>query len=66
MRRWTFLKTRKKMDSSMEIISHGFSCAVELARELALRVLHVENNPSSREIPKLIATIIGKQIELEK
>ena len=53
------LKTLKKMDSSMDIINSTFSCTVGIARESAIRVLHVDDDSCILRISKLILELTG-------
>jgi hypothetical protein len=53
------MKTRKKMDSSMDIIDSAFSCTVGITRRSIIRVLHVDDDACSLRISKLILELTG-------
>ena len=53
------MKTRKKMDSSIDTIDSEFSCIVGITRESPIRVLHVDDDACILRISKLILELAG-------
>ena len=53
------MKTRKKMDPSMDIIDSKFSCTIGITRRSTIRVLHVDDDACILRISKLILELTG-------
>jgi len=49
----------------MDTIDSEFSCTVRITRESAIRVLHVDDDPSILEISKLMLIDMGSNLDID-